>query len=86
VLTGRNKDNQKQQAEYAAARSCAYLGCANLAAEGGPAAGQGHGSKKCSGCRAVWYCGEACQLADWREGGHRRVCKQLAATAPRQAG
>jgi hypothetical protein len=85
VLTGRAAESQLARARLAAARSCAYLGCANVAAEGGPAAGQGRGSKKCSGCRAVWYCGEACQLADWRQGGHRRVCKQLAATAPRQA-
>ena len=34
---------------------------------------------RCGGCRAVWYCGEACANADWREGGHRKVCKALAA-------
>ena len=33
----------------------------------------------CSACRAVWYCGTACSHADWREGGHRRVCKALGA-------
>ena len=32
-----------------------------------------------SACRAVWYCGIACSHADWREGGHRRMCKALAA-------
>ena len=31
----------------------------------------------CSACRAVWYCGTACSHADWRQGGHRRVCKAL---------
>ncbi len=30
-----------------AARSCAYLRCSNLAAEGGPAAGQQEGSMRC---------------------------------------
>ena len=25
----------------------------------------------------AWYCGTACSHADWREGGHRRVCKLL---------
>jgi hypothetical protein len=85
VLTGRAAESQLARARLAAARSCAYLGCANVAAEGGPAAGQGRGSKKCSGCRAVWYCGEACQLADWREGGHRRMCRKLAGSAPSQA-
>jgi hypothetical protein len=65
-------------ARIAATRSCAYLRCSNLAAGGGPAAGEGDGSKKCSACRAVWYCGECCSHADWRAG-HRRVCKALAA-------
>ena len=32
-----------------------------------------------SACHAVWYCGTACSHADWREGGHRRVCKALGA-------
>ena len=65
-------------ARIAATRSCAYLRCSNLAAGGGPAAGEGDGSKKCSACRAVWYCGECCSHSDWRAG-HRRVCKALAA-------
>ncbi|PRW59882.1 hypothetical protein C2E21_2002 [Chlorella sorokiniana] len=34
-------------AQAAAARSCAYLRCANLGGEGGPAAGQGAGSQRC---------------------------------------
>ncbi len=36
-----------EAAQAAAARSCAYLCCANLSGEGGPAAGQGNGSQKC---------------------------------------
>ncbi len=32
-----------------------------------------------SACRAVWYCSTACSHADWREGGHRRMCKALGA-------
>ena len=34
-------------AQAAATRSCAYLRCANLGGEGGPAAGQGVGSARC---------------------------------------
>ncbi len=34
-------------AQAAAGRSCAYLRCANLGGEGGPAAGQGAGSMRC---------------------------------------
>ena len=33
--------------QAAAARSCAYLRCANVAGQGGPAAGQGVGSARC---------------------------------------
>ena len=57
----------EQQAEHrlalaraAAGRACAYLRCANLAGEGGPAAGQGAGSSKCSACRMTW---RACQAS-----------------------
>lgn len=32
--------------------------------------------KKCSRCRAVWYCSAACQHADWRR--HTRECRMLA--------
>ena len=34
-------------AQAAAGRSCAYLRCANLGGEGGPAAGEGVGSQRC---------------------------------------
>ena len=34
-------------AQAAARRSCAYLRCANLGGEGGPAAGEGAGSMRC---------------------------------------
>ena len=37
-------------AQAAATRSCAYLRCSNVGAEGGPAAGQGLGSMRCR-CR-----------------------------------
>ncbi|KAL4457574.1 hypothetical protein ABPG75_012439 [Micractinium tetrahymenae] len=68
-----------------AVRSCAYLRCANLGGGGGPDAGQGEGSRRCGGCRAVWYCGTACSHADWGCGGwHKKVCRALAAA--RQAG
>ncbi len=33
--------------------------------------------KQCGGCRAVRYCGKACQEAHWREG-HKAECKALA--------
>lgn len=42
----RSKD-RLQLARVAAKRSCAYLCCANLGGEGGPAAGEGVGSSRC---------------------------------------
>ena len=73
---------QLELAQAAAARSCANLACAQLELPGGPAAGQGEHSRRCSGCRAAWYCDEACSRADWKSAqalpSHKRVCKQLA--------
>ena len=126
ALPAAEAERQLQLAQAAAGRSCAYLRCANLGGEGGPAAGQGAGSKRCrcvivhrtmqlncliapararacnatsnnvmfsplppaplcvafsvhSACRAVWYCGTACLHANWRQGGHGRVCQELGA-------
>ena len=66
-----------QLAQAGATRSCAYLRCANVGGEGGPAASQGAGSRRCGQCRAVWYSNTVCSHADWRQGGHRHVCKAL---------
>lgn len=33
--------------------------------------------RDCSVCHAVKYCGRECQLHDWKEGGHGKVCKDL---------
>ncbi|KAJ7352241.1 hypothetical protein DFH08DRAFT_858321 [Mycena albidolilacea] len=30
--------------------------------------------RRCSGCRAFYYCNRECQLADWTCGGHRNHC------------
>ena len=37
--------------------------------------------RKCSGCKAVSYCSRECHVRHWKEGGHKRECAQLAATA-----
>lgn len=46
-----------EAARAAATRSCANLRCPNLGLEGGAAAGQGVGCKRCSGCLVSYYCG-----------------------------
>ncbi|KAJ7184848.1 hypothetical protein C8R46DRAFT_1343843 [Mycena filopes] len=36
--------------------------------------------RKCSSCAGVYYCSGACQVIDWKEGGHRTVCRNLRST------
>ncbi|KAL4433943.1 hypothetical protein ABPG75_000384 [Micractinium tetrahymenae] len=62
---------QLELGQAAGLRACAFLGCANLQAQGGAGAGRGEGSKRCGGCRSVWYCGTECSHADWPA--HRRA-------------
>ena len=49
-------ERQLAAARAAATRSCAYLRCANVAGEGGPAAGEGAGSMRCrwAGAAGEW--------------------------------
>jgi hypothetical protein len=75
---GRQNTAAVEMAQAAATRCCAYLGCAQLGQQGGPGAGEGVGSKRCSRCHVAWYCGTACSHADWRAG-HSKMCKVLAA-------
>jgi len=37
------------------------------------------GGQHCTKCKSRHYCSKACQLVDWKEGGHKEQCKQLAA-------
>ncbi len=32
---------------------------------------------RCAGCMAAFYCKKECQIIDWKEGGHQKICKQL---------
>ncbi|KAF8312519.1 hypothetical protein DL93DRAFT_2082120 [Clavulina sp. PMI_390] len=36
--------------------------------------------KTCARCKSPWYCGQACQLADWKSR-HKGHCKKLAAAS-----
>ncbi|PNH08888.1 hypothetical protein TSOC_004543 [Tetrabaena socialis] len=56
-------------------RTCAYRGCTRLAGDSEAEAQL----QACGRCGAAWYCCRECQLAHWRDGGHREVCARGAA-------
>lgn len=62
-----------------AAAVCAVCGDAQRKEGGGKL-------QRCSGCTSVRYCSPVCQMQHWKEGGHRKVCKQLQAAAAAAAG
>ncbi|EQC36735.1 hypothetical protein SDRG_06171 [Saprolegnia diclina VS20] len=37
------------------------------------------GALACARCKCVAYCSKACQVRDWKEGGHKAACRQLSA-------
>ncbi|KAK3685894.1 zinc finger, mynd-type domain-containing protein [Podospora appendiculata] len=47
----------------------------------GKVEGEGEGGKllRCTGCGRARYCGKACQVRGWNEGGHRAECKIIKA-------
>jgi hypothetical protein len=42
-------------------------------------------AKACQGCGTTAYCSTACQRIDWRDRGHRKVCKKIQAAAAARA-
>ena len=38
--------------------------------------------KKCSTCKAAFYCTQACQAQHWKKGGHKTVCKAPVLVSP----
>lgn len=49
-----NRSLQAQLAEAATPCSCANVRCPNALLAGGPAAGEGEGCWRCSGCKLTW--------------------------------
>ncbi|KAJ7748293.1 hypothetical protein DFH07DRAFT_962189 [Mycena maculata] len=48
-------------------RACDNIKCSEIRIKSG--------FRRCSGCRCLYYCCQACQTFDWLEGGHRSACK-----------
>lgn len=41
-----------------------------------------HGAtRQCSKCKEVFYCGQECQVADWKKGGHKSLCGKASSKA-----
>ncbi len=57
-------------------RACAYLACTNMS---GASEGELARVHRCSGCKAVSYCGVRCQRAAWKCE-HKLVCSKLRVT------
>ncbi|KAK7018196.1 hypothetical protein R3P38DRAFT_2981699 [Favolaschia claudopus] len=47
-------------------RVCDNLQCRRIA--------ERHVFRRCSHCRSFYYCSHKCQIADWRDGGHKKTC------------
>ncbi|KAJ7438366.1 hypothetical protein B0H11DRAFT_2254649 [Mycena galericulata] len=54
--------------EYMACKACDNLKCNKIAAK--------TDFWRCSGCQVFYYCCQDCQVADWKQGGHRTACRQ----------
>ncbi|PNH06169.1 hypothetical protein TSOC_007496 [Tetrabaena socialis] len=63
-------------------RLCGNPACRNFA---GPAEGD-LPLHRCSGCKAVRYCGTGCQKQHWRDGRHKEACACLRAVTPAAMG
>ena len=72
ALARMGSTNQASQCEPPPPKAAADL---NVCADCG-ISGDSKGVKlnSCSQCKAVRYCGKACQLKHWKEGGHKKVC------------
>ncbi|KAJ7652819.1 hypothetical protein DFH06DRAFT_1330913 [Mycena polygramma] len=60
---------QYRSGELAATRACDNMECGII--------GDKHNFKRCRGCSVTYYCSVPCQTADWRQGGHREMCRTL---------
>ncbi|KAJ7172977.1 hypothetical protein C8R43DRAFT_978099 [Mycena crocata] len=57
---------QYETGELAAHRACDNLECDAILLE--------EALQRCAACRNAFYCSKACQTADWKAGGHRKLC------------
>jgi TPR repeat protein len=69
---------QRQAAAPANNHTSSSTTCANC---GFAEAAGGGALKPCSRCKAVVYCGKACQAQHWKVGGHKAACTQVIAAA-----
>ena len=71
------EQQQADRLELARAVAAQRHGCSNLRCPDWQ--GQHRKARLCAGCKTLRFCDAACQADAWRHGGHRLVCKLLAA-------
>ncbi|KAJ6605427.1 hypothetical protein DFH09DRAFT_1121380 [Mycena vulgaris] len=54
---------------YTSMKACDNMSCSVIAPK--------RNFRSCGACHGVFYCAEQCQSADWRDGGHRELCKYI---------
>ena len=69
ILEARPRTSAAAVSPVSSSRTCANCGVAETAGSSSVAL------KPCSRCKAVVYCGRACQAQHWKAGGHRAQCK-----------
>ena len=74
---------QAERLELARAVAACRTGCSNLRCPDWQA--QCKKALRCSGCKKARFCNAACQADAWRHGGHKYVCKLLAAATASDA-
>jgi hypothetical protein len=81
LVAGRaSRDANVRDAAWAAIGGLREYGCWARLCDGCGCQEQQEGQlKKCSGCKQRLYCSRECQLAAWKEGGHKEECSRLAA-------
>ncbi|VDB91636.1 unnamed protein product [Peniophora sp. CBMAI 1063] len=65
------EDAEKMRHDQQGARLCSWATCQYYCT---PAPNK---LSTCKGCREARYCSRECQLSDWKQGGHRIVCRRV---------
>ena len=54
-----------------AAKTCSWPACGN------DLSGEAAAKNRCGRCKRAYYCSRRCHKKDWKEGGHKKACKEV---------